>query len=60
MIGIIYAVIAFVGFYIFMQRARQGWRLTSLDLIGAFFVGVFWPVYFINLLVLRAFNGDWR
>lgn len=60
MIWVIYAIIAFVAFYLFMKRSQQGWRLTSLDIYGGFLAGIFWPAYFINLLVLRAFNGDWR
>ncbi len=60
MVGITYLLFAFVGFYIFMKRAQQFWRLDTMDLLGGVFMGLLWPLYFMNLLVLRLFNGNWK
>lgn len=60
MIEIIYFLGAFVGFYIFMKRAQQNWRLDTMDLFGGVGMGLLWPLYFTNLVVLRLFNGNWK
>lgn len=60
MFEILYFLGAFAGFYIFMKRAQRVWSVDSMDLIGGAVMGLLWPLYFTNLVVLRLFNGGWR
>uniref|UniRef100_A0AAU8GF20 Membrane protein n=1 Tax=Salmonella phage vB_SEnST11_KE22 TaxID=3161173 RepID=A0AAU8GF20_9CAUD len=61
MVAILYLLIAFVGSYIFIKRAqRVFWKVDTSDLFAAICVGLLWPVYFTNLVVLRIINGDWN
>ncbi|AFU63737.1 hypothetical protein [Salmonella phage SSE121] len=61
MVEIIYLLIAFIGFYIFIKRTQRDFgRVDSVDLFAAICMGLLWPVYFTNLVVLRIINGDWK